>query len=254
MHGPGPAAHTAADPVVAPQLALHNLLGSAVAEGQGVSLCKQCSLAHAVPCFVPCQVAAVGSAPPPRHGHLLLVHNDLLYLFGGVNDLGVTTATLFRAVLSRQQVDRACASASAAAFGDAAATVGGDGDQQAAGAQGDAGGLAVGANSTAAVLQLEWQELEADLPYNKSRATVMQQGQIRCYQLGSATLGRSINEDDAEKGSSAHQAILHHVLDHCTLKAVQPCRAQQTLDGCLLCRRQAACWYNAPALERAAAC
>ncbi len=55
-------------------------------------------------------------------------------------------------------------------------------------------------NSTAAVLQLEWQELEADLPYNKSRATVLQQGQLRCYQLGSATLGRSINEDDAEKG------------------------------------------------------
>lgn len=143
------------------------------------------------------------------------MHNDLLYVFGGLNDLGVTTATLFRAVLSRQQVDRACAGASAAAFGDNAATVGGDSDQQVPSAPGDAGSLAAGPNSTAAVLQLEWEELEADLPYNKSRATVMQQGHIRCYQLGSATLGRSINEDDAEKGTSAHGIVLHRLLDYC---------------------------------------
>lgn len=63
-------------------------------------------------------------------------------------------------------------------------------------------GPAAGAmgSSSATQLQLAWQELDADLPYNKSRATAMHQGQLRCYQLGSATLGRSINEDDAEKG------------------------------------------------------
>jgi hypothetical protein len=51
-----------------------------------------------------------------------------------------------------------------------------------------------------AAVEIEWQELDPELPYNKDRAGVMQQGQLRCYQLGSATLGRTMNEDDAEKG------------------------------------------------------
>jgi hypothetical protein len=49
---------------------------------------------------------------------------------------------------------------------------------------------------------LEWAELDAQLPYNKSRAAVMQGGQLRCYQLGSAVLGRSVADDDAEKGGA----------------------------------------------------
>lgn len=141
--------------------------------------------------------------PPPRYGHHLHLHNDQMYLLGGFNDLSVPTTTLFQATMSRQQVDRACALACAAAFGEGPGAAGGEAAQQ--GLQGPdsaAAAVAVGPNSSAAQLQLSWQELEAELPYNKSRATVMQQGQLRCYQLGSATLGRSINEDDAEKGVS----------------------------------------------------
>ena len=148
------------------------------------------------------QVSAAGTAPPPRHNHHLHVHNDLLYLFGGINDLGVSTVSLFKTTLPRQQVDRACALANAAAFGESPG-IGGAEDAQQEGSEA-AGGPAASMSSSAAVLQLEWQELEADLPYNKSRAAVMQQGQLRCYQLGSATLGRSINDDDAERGECWH--------------------------------------------------
>jgi hypothetical protein len=62
-----------------------------------------------------------------------------------------------------------------------------------------AGGLDA-ADVAGAAVEIEWQELDPELPYNKDRAGVMQQGQLRCYQLGSATLGRTMNEDDAEKG------------------------------------------------------
>lgn len=157
------------------------------------------------------QVAPVGVSPPPRHGHQLHVQNDQLFFFGGYNDLGVATCTLLKAVLARHAVDRACALAGAAAFGEPPGEAGlDDGTQQqrqqhqqhhsaAGGAEGRPEALST-SSSSAAVLQLEWQELDADLPYNKSRATVLQNGQMRCYQIGSATLGRSVNEDDAEKG------------------------------------------------------
>jgi hypothetical protein len=133
-----------------------------------------------------------------------------MYILGGLNDVGVTTTTLFKADMPRQQVDRACALASAAAFGETPRGAGAEGAAQ-QGPQGPEGssagveGAAAGATggSSAAQLQLVWQELDADLPYNKSRATAMHQGQLRCYQLGSATLGRSINEDDAEKGAQS---------------------------------------------------
>jgi hypothetical protein len=133
------------------------------------------------------------------------VHNDQLYLQGGLNDLGVATASLFHTLMTRQQVDRACALVSAAACGTTSVVAGAEGTEQAS--EGSATSVGIAPSSAAAQLQLQWQELEADLPYNKSRATVMQQGQIRCYQLGSATLGRSINEDDVEKG--AWTAQLH---------------------------------------------
>lgn len=142
----------------------------------------------------------MGVAPPPRYCHQLHVYNDQLYMQSGLNDLGVATATLFKLLMTRQQVDRACALVSAAAFGATSAVAGAEGAQQGPGG-GDSAAAEIAPSSTAVQLQLQWQELEADLPYNKSRATVMQQGQIRCYQLGSATLGRSINEDDAEKGA-----------------------------------------------------
>lgn len=147
------------------------------------------------------QVGAFGTPPPPRHSHHIHVHNDLLYLFGGLNELGVSTVSLFKAVVPRQQVDRACALANAAAFGDSPGAAGAEGTQQEGCDTAADGG--VGASSSTAQLELEWHELEANLPYNKSRATVMQQGQMRCYQLGWATLGRSINEDDAEKGETS---------------------------------------------------
>lgn len=137
------------------------------------------------------------------------MHNELVYLFGGLNDLGISTVSMFKAVLPRQQADRACALANAAAFGESSgAGSAGDADdaQQDEGSAGGVGSAAAGGpGSASSALQLEWQELEADLPYNKSRATVMQQGEMRCYQLGSATLGRSINEEDAEKGASCLQ-------------------------------------------------
>lgn len=145
-------------------------------------------------------------APPPRHGHQLHVHNNTMYILGGLNDVGVATTTLFKAHMPRQQVDRACALASAASFGETPRGAGAEGAAQ-QGPQGpEGGGAGVGpaagatGSSSAAQLQLAWQELDADLSYNKSRATAMHQGQLRCYQLGSATLGRSINEDDAEEG------------------------------------------------------
>jgi hypothetical protein len=147
----------------------------------------------------------MGMSPPPRHGHQLHVQNAQLFLFGGFNDLGVATSTLMNAVLPRHAVDRACALTSAAAFGEAPGGSGLDDgtqqQQQSASGGADGGQDALGvSSSSAAVLQLEWQELDADLPYNKSRATVLQNGEMRCYQIGSTTLGRSVNEDDAEKG------------------------------------------------------
>jgi hypothetical protein len=63
------------------------------------------------------------------------------------------------------------------------------------------------ADVAGAAVEIEWQELDPELPYNKDRAGVMQQGQLRCYQLGSATLGRTMNEDDAEKGEQKDSAL-----------------------------------------------
>lgn len=61
-------------------------------------------------------------------------------------------------------------------------------------------GLASSNPAAGSALELDWVEMDSELPYNKNRTGVMQQGQLRCYQLGSAMLGRSVNEDDAEKG------------------------------------------------------
>jgi hypothetical protein len=55
--------------------------------------------------------------PPPRHSHMLHMHNDWLYLFGGVNELGASTVSLFKAHISRTAMDRAGALHAAAAGG-----------------------------------------------------------------------------------------------------------------------------------------
>lgn len=119
--------------------------------------------------------------PPPRHSHSLHAHNDWLYLFGGINELGAVTVSLFKAFLSRSAMDRA---------GALHAVSGGTGTM----------GLAANNPVAGNAMELEWVEMDSQLPYNKNRTGVMQQGQLRCYQLGSAMLGRSVNEDDAEKG------------------------------------------------------
>jgi hypothetical protein len=131
------------------------------------------------------QVGPSGVPPPPRHGHNLHVHNEVLYLFGGCNELGAATVTLFKALMPRQALEKADAQHAAAsgAFSSSAA-----------------GGMGPGAAGTDGVLHIEWQELDAELPYNKNRAGILHQGQLRCFQLGSATLGRSVNDNDAEKG------------------------------------------------------
>lgn len=191
--------------------------------------------------FAVVQVAALGSVPPPRYSHVLHVHNDVLYFFGGLNDLGVSTVTLFKTVLLRQAVDRACALANAAAFEGSPGSAGGDG--QPGGSDIADGPGTAEACSAAAALQLVWQELEGDLPYNKSRATVLQQGQMRCYQLGSATLGRSINEDDAEKGELLLAAQLDLVVPGCGCIvchiSLHRCRQARV---CILCRTQG--WHT----------
>lgn len=43
------------------------------------------------------------------------MHNDWLYLFGGVNELGASTVSLFKAQISRTAMDRAGALHAAAA-------------------------------------------------------------------------------------------------------------------------------------------
>jgi hypothetical protein len=63
------------------------------------------------------QVSPKGMLPPPRHSHMLHMHNDWLYLFGGVNELGASTVSLFKAHISRTAVDRAGALHAAAAGG-----------------------------------------------------------------------------------------------------------------------------------------
>eukprot|EP00878_Enallax_costatus_P032238 GHUV01035378.1.p1 GENE.GHUV01035378.1~~GHUV01035378.1.p1 ORF type:complete len:143 (-),score=39.93 GHUV01035378.1:304-732(-) len=139
--------------------------------------------------------------PPPRHSHCLHVHNDWLYLFGGVDELGAATVSLFKAFISRSAIDRAGA-LHMSSSGSAAAHMSTSGASALHVSSSGAGGLGLGSSNSAAggAMELEWVELGSELPYNKNRAGVMQQGQLRCYQLGSAVLGRSVNEDDAEKG------------------------------------------------------
>lgn len=132
--------------------------------------------------------------PPPRHSHALHVHNDWLYLFGGINELGAVTVSLFKAFISRSAMDRAgTLHASSSTAGSSISIIGNNA-------------------ATSVAVDLEWAELDSELPYNKNRAGVMQQGQLRCYQLGSAALGRTVNEDDAEKGwyTPVHAAEILH--------------------------------------------
>lgn len=75
-------------------------------------------------------------------------------------------------------------------------------------------GVVEAADAASAAVAIEWQELDPELPYNKDRSGVMQQGQLRCYQLGSATLGRTMNEDDAKKGRSCNCASKHVVVTY----------------------------------------
>lgn len=164
--------------------------------------CNASDLASSTPtgAALALQVNPKGMLPPPRHSHCLYVHNDWLYLFGGVNELGAASVSLSKAFISRTAMDRA--GALHASSGGASAL-----HMSSSGAaalhmssSGGAGGLGSGTAAAGGAMELEWVELDSELPYNKNRAGVMQQGQLRCYQLGSAALGRSVNEDDAEKG------------------------------------------------------
>eukprot|EP00775_Hariotina_reticulata_P013287 gene13287-13418_t len=152
------------------------------------------------------EVLPSGVLPPPRHGHNLHVHNEVLYLFGGCNELGAATVTLFKALLPRQALDKANAQHAAATVAPSGST---DGIGPTAAAPGADGAL-----------HIEWLELDAELPYNKNRAGIMHQGQLRCYQLGSATLGRSINDNDAEKGMVYWDVFKAAKLDAFKLKPV----------------------------------
>ena len=44
----------------------------------------------------PPDIPAIGRAPPPRHSHLVVMHSDHLYLFGGLDDLGAPSTAMYR--------------------------------------------------------------------------------------------------------------------------------------------------------------
>lgn len=140
------------------------------------------------------QVSLGGAAPPPRHSHLLSVHDQSLFLFGGLDELGAPSLRLFKLPVPRAAL---AAAADAAALSSAAGAATG-------GAQGQAGGSSAGAGAGggAGSFRGEWEEVESELTYNRSRAVVLHRGCINIYQLGSSTMGKP-NDDDAEKGAQA---------------------------------------------------
>lgn len=42
------------------------------------------------------EISAVGRVPPPRHSHLITVYKDHLYLFGGLDELGAQSFSMYR--------------------------------------------------------------------------------------------------------------------------------------------------------------
>ncbi|KAG2491059.1 hypothetical protein HYH03_010505 [Edaphochlamys debaryana] len=50
---------------------------------------------------IPCE----GRVPPPRHSHRITVHKDYLYLFGGLDELGAQSISMFRVHLPGGQQD-----------------------------------------------------------------------------------------------------------------------------------------------------
>ena len=42
------------------------------------------------------EVSSVGRMPPPRHSHLMTMHKDHLYLFGGLDELGAQSMAMYR--------------------------------------------------------------------------------------------------------------------------------------------------------------
>lgn len=120
------------------------------------------------------EIPSAGRAPPPRHGHLMVVHNQSLYLFGGQDDLGAATFNLYR--------------------------------------------LAVPHGESIGNLKSEWEELDTELAYNKSRTYTLYNGQINMYQLGGCSYGRG-NDEDAEKGLVYWDVFISGRLD--SLKVLQ---------------------------------
>lgn len=134
------------------------------------------------------KVSLSGAAPPPRQGHLLTVQDQTLYLFGGLDDLGAPSLRLFKLPVPRAAL---AAAADAAANSIVGGTSGGGGS---GGSMGGGGAGAAGGHFNG-----EWEEVESELTYNRSRSVVMYRGSLNIYQLGSSTLGKP-NDDDAEKG------------------------------------------------------
>lgn len=42
------------------------------------------------------EISSVGRMPPPRHSHLLTMHKDCLYLFGGLDELGAQSVAMYK--------------------------------------------------------------------------------------------------------------------------------------------------------------
>jgi hypothetical protein len=129
-------------------------------------------------------VSLGGAMPPPRHCHLLSVHDQALYLFGGLDELGAPSLRLFKLPVPR------AALAAAADAASATAPAGGSEGGGASAACAPAGGGA---------FRGEWEEVESELAFNASRSVALHHGSLSVYQLGGGTLGKP-NDDSAEKG------------------------------------------------------
>lgn len=147
------------------------------------------------------QITQRGAAPPPRHGHALCVHDEELFCFGGLNELGAPTTSLFHARIVRGMLEAAGAAAAAAATPPAstAAVV-----NIRAAAPGGGASSSNNSTSNSSSIPLEWDELDAQLPFCSSRTAVMAGGQLRCYQLSGSGATTSADED-LEKGVFAVQ-------------------------------------------------
>jgi len=138
------------------------------------------------------EVSLGDTAPPPRHCHLVSVHDQALYLFGGLDDLGAPSLRLFKL-----PVPRAALAAAAGAAALASPTPGNSG--AGGGSAGAASGAGASAGGGAGSFRGEWEELESELTYNRNRSVTLHRGSLSIYQLGSSTLGKP-NDDEAEKG------------------------------------------------------